>query len=154
MDGRVTIAPDRSVRYELVDGTREWPSLAALANDYWTWQRLDPGSRRNIDMSAWSCVEDLIESSHTDAVLVLRALADAAADDAELTTLGAGPLERLVSHQAHGLRFALEIEFWARHNDRFRRMVSGLWMDSDVPAEVRERLAPVGARDLTSGSTG
>jgi hypothetical protein len=41
-----------------------------------------------------------------------------------------------------------DVERRARQHPKFREAVSGMWLSEDVPPEVRERLARLGATDL------
>jgi hypothetical protein len=116
----VEITDEGRVRYAGLDGTYEWESLTALADDYWRWSR-SSGRERERDMVVWSCVEEITASPAARAVDVIQALVDGAASDQELVGVGAGPLEDLLAHNGHGLRFVDEVERRARQRPLKRR---------------------------------
>jgi hypothetical protein len=142
------------VRWRDDDGAaHEWGSLAELGVDWWRYQRLTAPERDTDPMIAWDCVERFVAldgygAPHPRVVDVIQALVDAARDDDDLGMVGAGPLESLLSHSGHGAYFVDDVERRARQHPKFREAASGMWLSEDVPREVRERLATLGATDL------
>jgi hypothetical protein len=124
------------------DAHIEWPSVGALAAQYWA----DHGRDSEASYGpAQHFVNDLADAGDPAVMGVLQALVDSAASDGELDYVGAGPLEDLLSHSGHGAAFVDEVERRARQDRRFRVAVSGLWLNTDVPEDVRTRLAVYGA---------
>ena len=50
----------------------------------------------------------------------------------------------------HGLRLLDEIETTTRREPLFARAMANVWLGSDVPNPVRQRLARFGARDFVA----
>lgn len=89
---------------------------------------------------AWEAVDDEVRAPSDRVFELLLTLAHEAKDDEALGYLGAGPVEDLVAW--HGTRYLDEIEKWARRDPAFRKALSNIWITTDLPAPVRERLAP------------
>jgi hypothetical protein len=124
------------------DAHVEWPSVAAMAAQYW----VDHGRDGEASYGpSQHFVNDLADAGDPAVMGVLQALVDSAPSDEELDFVGAGPLEDLLSHSGHGAAFVDEVERRARQDRRFRVAVSGLWLNGDVPDDVRTRLAVYGA---------
>lgn len=144
------IEDDGVVRYvDRVDQVTSamWPSAAALARHYWHWSRLSDREKDDDDqpMTAWQAVDALlgfVQEPSDHALDVIDALLDAAESADELVLVGAGPLESLLRHRGHGLRFAAEVEERARRSSRWREAVLAAWFAEDVPAQVQQRLGP------------
>ena len=137
-------------RYTGFDDTvAVWAGADAVAQDWWS----DSPLRR--PCGEWlkqvqSLVSELSETGHPSTIDIIQALVDQAQSDNELDFVGAGPLEDLLSHNGHALAFADEVEKRARQQPRFRLALAGVWLSSDVPSEVRDRLGRLGAKILQS----
>jgi hypothetical protein len=119
-----------------------WRTLGDLACAWWA----EEGAAE--PRPAHDLVFDLCRVGDDDCLDLLDALVDAAADDEALVDLGPGPVEDLLSHFGHP-RFAEPIAQRAERDPRWRLVLSELWLGADVPADVRMRLAHLGAIDLT-----
>lgn len=137
-------------RYSGFDDTvAVWAGADAVAQDWWD----DSALRRPHGewvTEAHSLVSDLSQMGQPAIVDIIQALVDQGASDNELDFVGAGPLEDLLSHDGHALAFADEVEKRARQQPRFRLALAGVWLSSDVPSEVRDRLGRLGAKILES----
>jgi hypothetical protein len=149
------IDADGVIRWrDWADADHEWGSLAELAADWWRYQRLTGRAKEADPMIAWECVRefgDLDDAPHPRVMDVIQALVDAAQSDDELSLVGAGPLEDLLSHSGHGALVVDEVERRARQQSRFRAALASVWLGGDVPRDVRKRLSRVGAADLSEG---
>jgi hypothetical protein len=99
-------------------------NLDALARSWWEaqrWERMDQGGVRALE-------------------LVVALLRSAPCDSGE-ATVGAGPLEDLVTE--HGSELSPQIEELVRRSAPFRRALASVWLDGGTLAPtVEERLAP------------
>lgn len=68
----------------------------------------------------------------------------------EVDWVGAGPLEDLLSHSGNGAAVIDEVEQMAEQDEAFRAALRHVWLGDHVDPEVRRRLVPLGARDLTA----
>jgi len=140
--GEATISDDGGVSYDNLESVVAWPSLDALATDYWRWQRLSGREKEQDPMDAWFCVQDLMFEGHPAALDVLDKLLNGALTDQERCNVGAGPLEDLLSHGGHGSEFADDVFRRAGGNPPWRTALSCLYLSDDVPTSVQERLGP------------
>src|SRR5262249_48946831 len=118
-----------------VDGAGR-PSSKDLAGAWWTFQRLAQGSRDDRKQvsggepgdgcAGWEAARDLIDSGATDALELVVALIEQAADRDGVAIVGAGPLEDLI-HQ-HGTALVADIERLARQHPGFRAALRSVWM--------------------------
>lgn len=69
--------------------------------------------------------------------LVLH-LIEAAPDDEVLGLIAAGPLEELILESSSNMIDRLETQ--ARRDPKFRRCLTGVWFESQLPAEMVNRL--------------
>lgn len=88
---------------------------------------------------AWEAVEEEVRSPTARVLKLLLALGHEAKDDDALAYLGAGPVEDLISW--HGARYLDEIDQCARSDPAFRKALSNVWIATQVPEAVHERLA-------------
>jgi hypothetical protein len=95
------------------------------------------------DFEAWELVRGLVEGDDAQAGWELvRRLVELAADE-RLETIGAGPLEDLVSR--HGAALVERITALAREDDRFRRALSAVWLaHGELSPEVERRIVTAG----------
>lgn len=136
------IDPEGRVQFDDIDASHEWASVDELAADFWRWQRLDTKEQQLDSMAAYFCIDDLMASPDPGALDVVEALLASAETDQECCYVGAGPLEDLLSHHGHGRRFVGEVEQRAHRTSRLRRALVCVYLGDDVPADVRDRLAP------------
>jgi hypothetical protein len=122
------------------------PDLVAAS---WAHYRLASSGSREDRLAAdrlfwaWEAVEDLIATGGEPAVDLIVALADA--DDAELSYLGAGPVENLLSSRPPPPEVVLgRLDEAARQNPRVRVAVAAVWWDEDHGAELRRRFERFG----------
>ena len=87
---------------------------------------------------AVDAVEDLVRRDPDAAWAVVVELISRADDDAILAYIAAGPLENLVV--LHGTQVIGRIEAHAAADSRFRRALTGIWVEGDVPEEISKRL--------------
>jgi hypothetical protein len=73
--------------------------------------------------TAWAITLDLIR---------------AAPDDQVLADIAAGPLEELIQHSHATLLDRVETA--ARQDPKFRRCLMGVWLDTETPGDVCDRL--------------
>jgi hypothetical protein len=130
---------------DLGAGESVWVDAAEVARDWWADSIVRGGE---LATNAHDLLSELSGEGHPATVDILQALVDEAATDDELGFIGAGPLEDLLSHDGHGLRFVDEVAKRARQQPRFRLAVASLWLSDDVPAVVRDRLEPFGATTI------
>lgn len=96
-------------------------------------------------------IDEMTDRATHGVVAVLMVLAARAMPVAEeVSWVGAGPLEHLLSHSGHGAEILDEVERAALHQPAFKAALSNVWLGGDVDAEVRSRLVALGARDLTA----
>ncbi|GAB7007214.1 hypothetical protein JCM18899A_46890 [Nocardioides sp. AN3] len=97
-------------------------------------------------------IGEMIDRAIDGVVAVLTVLAEraAASGEDELGWVGAGPLEDLLSHSGNGATVLGEVERVARHHATFKGALGDVWLGIEVDTEVRSRLVPLGARDLTA----
>ncbi|WP_376980978.1 DUF6869 domain-containing protein [Cryptosporangium minutisporangium] len=121
-----------------------WKSPAAVA-EAWVSER-----RANELGPVWWFLSAVCAEPQPGVVDLVIALAHAAEGDADLVAaVGAGPLENLV-HQAGGdAELMNEIERAARQEPAFRAALSCVWMGSDVPTAVKQRLVRFGAINIS-----
>lgn len=106
-------------------------------------------SRSESTGPAESFIDEMTWHPSKGVVALLVALANTAANPEELTWVGAGPIEDLLSHNGHGARFIAQVEAAAIADTAFRTAVTHMWVGHRVEADVRARLVTLGARDLT-----
>lgn len=125
------------------DVSVRWESVAELAVDWLTETRAGaPGPAFSF---LWSACHQPLEG----VVPVLVALANAAGDDEDmLSGLGAGWLEDLIPTANKVPHLLDELERAARQEPNFRAAMGAVWMGSDVPPDVRQRLLEFGAHDV------
>jgi hypothetical protein len=134
----VAVTSDEIIYTAPFEPERRWPSISALAQEWWVeepFRHLDPQP----ELPAHGCVDDMLHDSHPECVALLVALVERAPDDDALASLGAGPLEDLISHYRHGPRWLDAVEAAARRDPRFATAVRGMWLGADVSIEVRRR---------------
>jgi hypothetical protein len=90
----------------------------------------------------WEEVEEAAQFGKPEVVDLLVALADAAPNDLALATLGAGPVEDLIT--SHGEEFVETIDEAARRSESFRKALRCVWYQSSVDESVRVRLQRFG----------
>jgi hypothetical protein len=95
------------------------------------------------DFEAWELVRGLVAGDDAHAGWELcRRLVELAADE-RLETIGAGPLEDLVSR--HGAALVERITALARDDARFGRALSAVWLaHGELPPEVEGRIVRAG----------
>ncbi len=71
-------------------------------------------------------------------------------NSATVVALGCGPLEDLARHDSHDVRRIEAIEIAAREVPEFQVALANVWLGDDLPRDLRERLARVGARDFVA----
>jgi hypothetical protein len=122
----------------------EWASIAELAADWWRYERLSGPEKDVHPMIAWECVEEFVAGldnpPHQRVLDVIDALLEQAMNDFEVSRVGAGPLEDLVSHPGHGLLVLDAVEARARRDPRWRQAVNSLCLGDDLPQQLRDRL--------------
>ncbi|MFG1927735.1 DUF6869 domain-containing protein [Cryptosporangium sp. NPDC048952] len=139
------IAPDGQCEYHpLDDPAVVWQSPDAFAE---AWM----AERRSDDLGpTWTFLWHACADVQPGVVTVVIALAKAAADDRQLLSeIGAGPLEDLIRHAGNNHELLDEIERAARQEPAFRDALASMWLSSDVPGHVRQRLVPFGVADLS-----
>ena len=129
----------------LYPGEWLWETDAQVAQTWWSEEPLTDRSAT----PARDFVDEQMRRGEPGVVELLQALVDAAPSEDALGYLGAGPIEDLISHYRHGPVVSVEVERHARQDPRFARAIAGVWLGSAVPREVKDRLTPFGARDLT-----
>jgi hypothetical protein len=94
---------------------------------------------------AWEEVDRRVRSSSEEGWSITKSLLAAAADDAELMYVAAGPLEDLL--HLHGEAIVDEVVNAARRDPKIRRALGGVWgatsMKPRVVAAIRRILGPV-----------
>ena len=97
--------------------------LSALVTAYWRFHELGLGGREQrlaaeagVDSWAWEAVEEAVEESDDQVLILLDALLEAAAADA--CYLGAGPIEELLVH--HGPRWQEDVALRCRTSSTWR----------------------------------
>lgn len=130
---------------DIDDKVISWPARSVWAEDWLN------EARREEHGPAHECINAMTGDATEGVVAVLSTLAEqAAADPDELARVGAGPLEDLLSHSGNGEVVLDEVEQVARERPAFRTALSNVWLSEDVSAEVRHRLAELGARDFVA----
>lgn len=126
------------------------PSDSDLATGWWEYGRLSDGSRaerkwletnpRSAPSLAWEEVQHRMSQGGAAALDTVLALIDRAPQDADLSAVGAGPLEDLV-HE-HGLALAGDIDRFARTHAGFRVALQSVYVDhARLGEDAGERLA-------------
>ena len=142
---KVSFNSDRSCALiDEIDGTQvAWATVEKWAADWFA----------ELDAKRWGAAHDFIHlacsnavAGVVDALVVLAEVADG--HRVRLGSVGAGPLEDLVSHSGIGLQVLPEVERAARQSAAFRVALGSVWVSLDVPGPVRERLAELGATKL------
>ena len=87
---------------------------------------------------AFECMSNLVETAPRAAWRCVLATLRHCETDKEIATLAAGPLEDLVIK--HGPEMIAEIEREAAGNDRFRRLLSGIWGQAHADPAVWRRV--------------
>lgn len=90
------------------------------------------------DWWAWEQVEELVTYQPEEGWLILVELVNAAEDDDQLGGVAAGHLEEFVIE--HGERFMEQITAEASQNAKFRKALSGIWLD---PSPLRRQIRPL-----------
>ena len=123
-----------------------------LVAAYWEEWRLRRGGRKerlaaeHAENWAGRRVDEVVESGEPSAVALLVALAESAPSDDDAGIVGAGPLEDLlVTHggrmlEPDGAALLDALDTAARRSARFRLALGSVWVDEEVPEEVRQRL--------------
>lgn len=116
---------------------------------WWEFGRLSSGSReerKRLETDAifawagWDGVDDRIERGGVEALDLILALLEGAPDDDACLAVGAGPLQNLLHD--HGNELIDQIERVARREPRFRRALTGVWLDpGDLDPAVEKRLS-------------
>ncbi|SRR6266545_2957269 len=90
--------------------------------------------------TAWAsdAFEALVRTDPDEAWPLIIDVLNRAADDATLAYIAAGPLENLIV--LHSSRVIDRIEATARRNEQFRRALTGVWAQGDIPEEISKRL--------------
>jgi hypothetical protein len=121
---------------------------ADLVEAYWRQYQLSQ-SQDPVDLAmadslfhVWEEVEEAAQFGKPEVVDLLVALADAAPNDLALATLGAGPVEDLIT--SHGEEFVETIDEAARRSESFRKALRCVWYQSSVDESVRVRLQRFG----------
>jgi hypothetical protein len=112
-----------------IDGiSRDWLVYAGGESVHFdAWDRVGEVVRGDDSVTAWDLVRRIVEL----------------APDDRLETVGAGPLEELVS--LRGAALVGEIERLARDDARFRRALSAVWLaPGELPPEVERRIVAAG----------
>lgn len=120
----------------------EWKSA-----EIWAEAWLDE-SRSESTGLAGSFIDEMTRHPVPAVVALLVILANAAANLEELSWVGAGPVEDLLSHNGHGARFITDVEAAALESAAFRTALTHVWAGSGVAPDVRARLVALGVRDL------
>jgi len=126
------------------------PVFDDLVTGWWEYQRLLRGSRDERQAllaghpahvyASWTQVTERITAGGLPALDLVAALVEGAPTDADVSLVGAGPLEDLV--HKHGNSLASEIANLASRNPSFEHALSGVWLAHGVltPA-AEERLS-------------
>jgi hypothetical protein len=101
--------------------------------------------RRDNELSevwwAWEAVDDLVASKPADAWSMLVAIVSATTDDETLAVVAAGHLQDFL--ETYGTNYLTQIENRARIDPRFRKALSGVWLESrHLKRSIRPMLAP------------
>jgi hypothetical protein len=108
---------------------RRWPSMSALAVDFWaTYAAIDEplGDSDDHQFSASMCADDLAEHGDPRILPLVEVLAATAPDRQALFFLGAGVLENLV--RAQGDAVVDDLVALAARSPRVRIALSGVWL--------------------------
>jgi Family of unknown function (DUF6869) len=90
---------------------------------FWAWQALFDLTHQDPE-AAWTITLDLIR---------------AAPDDQVLADIASGPLEALIQY-AHATLMD-RVDTAARQDPKFRRCLTGVWLGTETPAVVRDRVS-------------
>ena len=127
---------------------------ADLVETYWRQYQLsqsqDPTDQKIVDslFYVWEEVEEAVQFGKPEVVELLVALGDAAPDNLALATLGAGPVEDLIT--PHSEKFVEKIDEAARRSGSFRKALRCVWYHSSVDESVRVGFK--GSGHLSSGN--
>ena len=134
-------------RSYLYPGEFIWESDEDLAAAWWS---EEAASRSDVtDLPAHDYVEDQLDQGADSLGGMVSALVAAAPDDDGVAYLGAGLLEDMVRHWRWARKYLPEVERRGRQDPRFRQAVGGVWLGEGTLPEVRDRLVPLGAIDIT-----
>lgn len=135
-------------RSYLYPGDFSWDSDEALAAAWWS-EAAGSKAESLADLPAQDYVEDLLDQGSDLLTSLVHAIAAAAPDDDGLAYVGAGLVEDMVTHWRWATKYLPEVERRARQDPRFRQAVGGVWLGERTLPEVRNRLVPLGAIDIT-----
>jgi len=116
--------------------------VAALAQGYVIHGRRTNRQAQTDDFSwTFACMDEVVTAVPELAFRCILAALEVCGDDRDIAYLAAGPLEDLIIR--HGPRVIDAIEETAARNERFRRLLSGIWGESRTHPEVWSRLQRV-----------
>ncbi len=133
----------------MTDREWRWASREELATAWGAEQPL-LNAKGLPDTPAHDCLADLVNDGDPESLAVIAVLIEHASSDQDVCDIGAGPLENLLSHAGHGLRFVDQVEGLARGSAKLRSALECLWLGEDVDPGVRARLVALGASDLVA----
>ena len=123
--------------------------LRELARYWWEAQRLAHGSRGERErwsvgepaevVAAWGAAREVVDRGGEAALNLIVALLDSAPGDSGRSTVGAGPLEEIVTE--YGDVLSAQLDRLARTSVAFRQALSSVWLDAGA-------LSPAASRQL------
>lgn len=103
------------------------------------WIEYHADTKTNSDLFwAWEQVNETVNDSPEEGWPLILALVEAAPNDLILANVAAGPLEDLIVQ--HSEQFIDRIEVMARQNAKFRKSLTGVWCEGDIPNEIYQRI--------------
>lgn len=87
---------------------------------------------------AWEQVNETVNGSPEEGWPLIMALVEAAPNYLVLASVAVGPLEDLIVK--HSEQFIARIEVLARQSENFRKSLTGVWCDGDIPNEIQQRI--------------
>lgn len=92
---------------------------------------------------AFECVNDIVSAGGDSALTLVIGLVSAAADDAQLAYVPAGPLENLISRHANDVVLIDRVVGCAERDERFKEALQFVWLQASLlPNDVVEKLRP------------
>jgi len=104
-----------------------------------TWIEYHTDTKANSDLFwAWEKVAETVNHSPEEGWPFILALVEAAPNDLILANVAAGPLEDLIVQYSE--QFIGRIEVMARQDTKFRKALTGVWCEGDIPNEIYQRI--------------
>ena len=101
----------------------------------WLAHHGDAGGKKTREQKAlfwaWERVADLVLHDSEQAWSVVLSLVNLASNDWHLANIAAGPLEELLRQEPERFRAALDQQ--ARRDPKFRRCLTGVWLNESAP---------------------